>query len=824
MAMGQMISPGVYTTIIDLSQYLADVPGTVGFIPVLTKSGPDNKLMFVSSNEQYLSTYGKPNITDYGTVYGQGPYVATQHLSVSSHLYVLRALPDDAVYSHLFIGMQLADYILNGTYSSSSEGIPFTRLEMHPMYMDGKQHSFNGAFTYTADGTGVVTAASVQNTGYGYAPGIWTFLVPLADGSTPDTCAQLNYTVDETGPSAGKITAVTIHKPGNGYVPGTRTVAIKNLIWRTIAHTIEAETQLKEEITTPWMNLPATGGTGVPYGFLMYFRGVGRGAYYNSFAVRISANANKQLFGTYILDIYGVNPSTGDQIIMESYNVSFDPTAVDGQGESAFIEDVVNRFSPNIRCSVSKQALHTLYEDDGSGESYMMSFYKNDPTLPSWVTEYTVLDENGQKTELGFKAIVIEFAKGDYDYANWNLNVALDALAVARLMPTDTQQHIIDRNTAVSAALVDLSVARTELDKATAALDEAYNLDIMDFGDSDPSLPGIQPWSLLQGSEGSLVYLDKTSGKEKIHPQTATQVLVEAYQGLLKKPDNPAKEDPATGNLIWKEQYCDEMLDLDWIYFSLVWDAGYDVNVKTAARELAEIYRLDCMCISDCGDNSDLEDCLQQIGEDPNRPDLGVIWNTKFAARFESYSRVYDVYTGKDIWFTPVYHMAQLIPLNDRLYEIWYASAGFNRGTLESIKELRWSPKLGERNILYLNQVNPIVHFPEGYTVWGNLTTQKRPSSLQDINIMRLVLYIKRALEQFCRYFIFEFNDAVTWEQIKIGIVPFLDAIKAKRGLISYSIDVGATEWEFQNKICHVNVTLEPMKVIEKIALNLYIK
>jgi hypothetical protein len=89
---------------------------------------------------------------------------------------------------------------------------------------------------------------------------------------------------------------------------------------------------------------------------------------------------------------------------------------------------------------------------------------------------------------------------------------------------------------------------------------------------------------------------------------------------------------------------------------------------------------------------------------------------------------------------------------------------------------------------------------------------------------MRLVLYIKRALEQYCKFFIFEFNDKLTHDQIKQGIIPFLDRIKARRGLVDFSIDVGADEYEFKNKICHVNVTLKPMKVIEKIELNLFVK
>jgi phage tail sheath protein FI len=126
--------------------------------------------------------------------------------------------------------------------------------------------------------------------------------------------------------------------------------------------------------------------------------------------------------------------------------------------------------------------------------------------------------------------------------------------------------------------------------------------------------------------------------------------------------------------------------------------------------------------------------------------------------------------------------------------------------------------------MLYQAQVNPIVHFPEGMTVWGQLTTQKKSSSLSDLNVVRTVLYIKRAIEQYCQNYIFEMNDSTTWNSIQMGIQPMLDTIVANGGLRSYSVEVGATDYELKTKMCHVNVTLEPMKVLEKIQLNLYIK
>ena len=777
--MGQMISPGVYTRIIDLSEYLADIPGTVGFIPVLSSKGPDNKLQFVTSKEQFVNLYGEPNILDYGKHYGQGPYVAWQHLGVSSHLYVLRALPDDATYSHLIIGMQYGQEELGYSYSSSSGTVPFNKLEMNPFSLDGQSHTVQN----WVEAENAFVEYSIDYSTINHVRELETFIRKEVTSDYMWTDYKAGDVKNEAGDIIGSV-------PGN---------------WTT-----------------------GTGGIGVDNGFLMYFRSIGRGSAYNEYAIGLTRHANPELFGVYILDIYGTQDD-GDQLIIESFNVSFDPNTVDDAGESLFIEDVVNKYSKDIRCVVNDRALNKL-------EEFKYDYYKNDPTLPEDVAEqYTEVDENGEQTDLGYKATRIEFASLDYDYTVEVLDEALAALTAARALPTDTTEEIVARNIAIAEAIEAVSIARADVAQANRDLQEAYQLDIMDFGDSNPETAEIDPWSLAEGTEGSLVYTDQSTGKTAVDKQTADQVLAQAYLGLLEKADNPPRfdndddntingEDPLSAtNFVWKRQYVDEVFDLDWIYFSLVYDAGYNADVKDAALTLADVYRRDCMLISDCGDNIDYDDVESFVGGNPAEPS-GRLWNSRYAARFEPYSQIADAFTGRDLWVSPVYHMAQLIPLNDRLYEIWYASAGFNRGTLSTIKDLRWSAKLGERDKLYLMQVNPIVHFPQGYTVWGNLTTQKRPTALQDINVMRLVLYIKRALEQYCKFFIFEFNDKVTHDQIKSGIIPFLDRIKARRGLVDFTVDVGATDYEFKNKICHVNVTLKPMKVIEKIELNLFVK
>ena len=123
-----------------------------------------------------------------------------------------------------------------------------------------------------------------------------------------------------------------------------------------------------------------------------------------------------------------------------------------------------------------------------------------------------------------------------------------------------------------------------------------------------------------------------------------------------------------------------------------------------------------------------------------------------------------------------------------------------------------------------LKQLNPIVHFAQGYVPFSQLTTQAKASAMQDLNIIRLVLYIDRAFKLFCRFYIFEMNDALTWNRISNNMVPFLEDIKNRRGLYGYSVDVGASEYEIKTKQCHANIMLNPTRVLEKINLNFYIQ
>jgi hypothetical protein len=114
------VSPGVFSKIIDLSQFVQAVPSTIGFIVALTEKGEDNVLKFIGSRADYISEFGEPNIGVYGKSYGQGPYCAYNYLGESGALYFMRVLSDNAAFSNIRV-----DAVLGTTDSTASMQITY---------------------------------------------------------------------------------------------------------------------------------------------------------------------------------------------------------------------------------------------------------------------------------------------------------------------------------------------------------------------------------------------------------------------------------------------------------------------------------------------------------------------------------------------------------------------------------------------------------------------------------------------------------------------------------------------------------------------------
>jgi len=512
---------------------------------------------------------------------------------------------------------------------------------------------------------------------------------------------------------------------------------------------------------------------------------IGRGDYYNALGIRLTEHSNPTLWGIYVLDIYE-KQSDGDDVIIESFDVSFDPLAVDNAGDSVFIQYILETYSSVLRAEMQLTSGEYTEGYDLVARSYDNEIGTVTVDLAGTIRDNKQDFSDWETTPETGNAAYIVAAKDAKGNEIWGWLGISDAAQDDDIINVFTERDLtggtLGWNGAISSFDVN-SAVRYQIRESHVSIASAFS--------------SSEPVPLKKGSEGSL-----RTASGNLDTAEAETLLEQGYSGLITNPTTGSAED--------------RILDVENIYFTLVYDAGYPADVKTAISTLCQTRR-DCVGILDNGDNSTVNNALA------TRNNINT-FNNFYVALYESFNKVSDPFTGEDVWFSPMYHMSYLIPRNDNVAELWFAAAGFNRASIDSIKELRYNPRLGQRDQMYLKQLNPIVKFNAGYVVWGQLTSQAKASALQDLNIVRLVLYADKAIKQFCQFFIFEQNDPITWGQVSGAITEFLEVIKSKRGLDAYSVEVGATDYERKTKKFHVNIILTPTRVVEQIELNFFIK
>ena len=179
----------------------------------------------------------------------------------------------------------------------------------------------------------------------------------------------------------------------------------------------------------------------------------------------------------------------------------------------------------------------------------------------------------------------------------------------------------------------------------------------------------------------------------------------------------------------------------------------------------------------------------------------------------------------------PASHMMlRTILRNDTVAYPWFAPAGTRRGLIDNATNIGYvsevtgefiaiKTNIGIRDVLYTNQINPMVFFTgNGLLNYGNKTSFNSSSALDRVNVARLVAYIRRQLTLAARPFVFEPNDSLTRQQIQ-GVIQslFVDLV-AKRGVYDFLVvcdDSNNTPARIDRNELWVDVAIEPVKAVE---------
>ena len=164
-------------------------------------------------------------------------------------------------------------------------------------------------------------------------------------------------------------------------------------------------------------------------------------------------------------------------------------------------------------------------------------------------------------------------------------------------------------------------------------------------------------------------------------------------------------------------------------------------------------------------------------------------FNNMFLVACGNYKYQYDRYNDKNRWINIAGDIAGLRAQTSTNRASWWASAGLERGQVKNVIKLAFNPNQGQRDILYKNAINPIVTFPgQGTVMWGQKTLLDKPSSFDRVNVRGLFNTLERSLSKMAKYQVMEFNDTFTRNRIVSMIKPFLESVRAGRGIQDYLV------------------------------------
>jgi hypothetical protein len=167
----------------------------------------------------------------------------------------------------------------------------------------------------------------------------------------------------------------------------------------------------------------------------------------------------------------------------------------------------------------------------------------------------------------------------------------------------------------------------------------------------------------------------------------------------------------------------------------------------------------------------------------------GALVESSYAVLDSGYKYMYDKYNDVYRWIPLNGDIAGLCVRTDNTNDAWWSPAGFNRGQIKNSVKLAYNPGKSDRDILFSNNINPVVTFPgQGTVLYGDKTLLSKPSSFDRINVRRLFIVLEKAISTASKYSLFEFNDAFTRAQFKNLVNPYLRNIKGRRGITDFVV------------------------------------
>ena len=204
-----------------------------------------------------------------------------------------------------------------------------------------------------------------------------------------------------------------------------------------------------------------------------------------------------------------------------------------------------------------------------------------------------------------------------------------------------------------------------------------------------------------------------------------------------------------------------------------------------------------------------------------NLEDTGI--DSNYTATYYPWILTRDTVNNTQIYLPPTGEVVRNLALTDNIAFPWFASAGYTRGLVNSVKA-RKKLTQEDRDTLYQGRLNPIATFSDvGTVIWGNKTLQIKESALDRINVRRLLLQARKLISAVAVRLLFEQNDEQVRQEFLDSVNPILDSIRRDRCLIDFRVTVSNTPEDLDSNTLTGKIYLKPTRALEFIDIEFLI-
>jgi hypothetical protein len=251
-------------------------------------------------------------------------------------------------------------------------------------------------------------------------------------------------------------------------------------------------------------------------------------------------------------------------------------------------------------------------------------------------------------------------------------------------------------------------------------------------------------------------------------------------------------------------------------------------NLVEEAIDMVQFSRADSVYIATTPDynmytpdSTNPQDIIYSQEAVDNLDNTGI--DSNYTATYYPWILVRDTVNNTQIYLPPTGEVCRNLALTDNISFPWFASAGYTRGLVNSIKA-RQKLTQTDRDTLYQGRINPIATFSDvGTVIWGNKTLQVADTALNRLNVRRLLLQARKLISAVAIRLLFEQNDQIVRQQFLDSVNPILDSIRRDRGLYDFRVTVSSTPEDLDANRLVGKIYLKPTKALEFIDIEFFI-